>query len=378
MKKTSPAIVALFVALPLLAQTAQKKPPAPATSGVTISTNPTPPPGSKPAEIQDVRLLEKEPDNPYDYERYGLSAFQSNDLEHARGFFEKSWKHGELPTAAYNLACVDVREGKSDAAFVHLQKAIGVGYDDEQTLLKDQDLAPIRADARFASIVASARKNRAEGDAAVVKEGTFVAPGKDRPVGILLLLHDKSSDPVSASGPFLDAARARGLFVAVPRAPARAGHKRFGWGSPQRAMAAVDLAVAEARRRAGNPQLPVFTIGVGFGGSLAFTAAAQRGGLFVGVGSVGGAFDPGTANAAQAQAAAASLRSARLFFGVPADAPHGLVAEIGRGVDALKQFGLSPTLRNWPGSGNTFPDRDVAKAVKETLDGVMGTGGARG
>jgi poly(3-hydroxybutyrate) depolymerase len=244
-----------------------------------------------------------------------------------------------------------------------------VGFDDEKTLLNDPDIAALRTQARFGGILASARKNRSAGDAAVVSEGTFVAP-QGRPVGILVVLHDRSSDPVTASGPFVNAAHERGLFVAVPRGPARAGKKRFGWGTKERALSAVAAALAEAKRRAGA-NLPVLLVGIGRGGTLAFTVAAHQAGTYSGVGSVGGPYDPGAGNSAQAPAEGAALRGARLFFGVTYDAPQGLVAEMGRGVDALKRMGLSPVFRNWPGAGETFP-QNVTGAVKDTLDAMMG------
>lgn len=378
MTKPLVALASLVLASAALAQSGgTKQAPSPTKApavGVTMGTNPAPPPGSVPAEIKDVRVLDRNPDDPYEYERLGLGAVQGGDLVHARTFFEQSWKYGELPTAAYNLACIDAREGKTEAAFAQLDRAVAVGFDDEKTLLSDPDLASLRAQSRFQGIVATSRKNRTEGDASVVRDGTFLAP-KERPIGILLLLHDASSDPLSASAPFLDAAQARGLYVAVPRGPARAGRKRFGWGTKERALTAVTVALAEARRRTGNPGLPVFVAGVGKGGSLAFTAAVQRAGVYAGVGSVGGPYDPGSGNPAQAPAEASALRGARLFFGVAQDAPHGLVAAIGRGVDALKQYGLQPALRYWAGSGTGLPSKNTATAVKETLDGIMGTGG---
>lgn len=377
MKKTLALLVAAaalsFAADAQKSTTPTAPPPTTASSGgVSVTTNPTPPPGAKKAEIQDLRVLDKESEDPYEYERYGLGAYRSNNFQHARGFFEKSWKYGELPSAAYNLACVDLKEGKKDAAFAQLEKAVAVGYDDEKDLLNDPDLAPIRGEARFAKIVESARRNRAQGDASVVKEGIFVAP-EGRPVGILLVLHPGSSDPLTATSPFLDGARGRGLYVAAPRGPAKAGRKRFGWGGEERAFAAVGAALDEARKRAGNPQLPVLLVGVGRGGTLAFTIAAKRAGVFNGVGSVGGAFEPGGGDAQRAAADVAALRGPRLFFGVPADAPQAVVASIGRGVEALKRQGLTPVLRSWPGPGDTFPTRDVAGAVKETLDYLMGT-----
>lgn len=373
------SLVVLLLAASLVEAAPPKKPtPAPKAAtagGVSVSTSsttaPAPPPGAKPAEIEDVRILTEMPNDPYEYERLGLGAVQANELGRAREFFTLSWKTGELPSAAYNLACLDAREGKTDAAFVLLEKAVAVGFDDERTLLNDPDLTPLRGKPRFNSILATARRNRAAGETAVVSEGVFVAP-PGKAAAILVVLHDSSSDPLTASGPFVEEARSRGLLLAAPRGPARAGKKRFGWGTRERSIAAVESVVESARSRAGNPSLPALVVGVGRGGTLAYTVAAAKPGLFVGVGSIGGAYDPGSSSdISQASAAAAGLRGARLFFGIPRDAPPGQVAATRRGNDALHKFGYSPVLAEWVGGGTTFP-KNVGPAVKETLDSLTG------
>ncbi|MEO6325980.1 MAG: hypothetical protein ABIT01_17200 [Thermoanaerobaculia bacterium] len=374
---SSPLLGAAPKATPAAKAKAAAAPAAtPVTAGGVAVTSTTgtvnaPPANAKPAEIQDVRVLAGNSDDPYEYERLGLGSVQANELARARQFFAMSWKAGELPTAAYNLACLDAREGKSDAAFAQLEKAVGVGFDDEKTLLGDPDLNSVRSAPRFSSIVAAARRNRAAGEAAVVKDGIFLAP-QAKIGAVLIVLHDASSDPLTASGPFVDEARRRGLYLAVPRGPARAGRKRFGWGTRERAVAAVEAVLEAARKRAGNPNLPAVVVGVGRGGTLAYTTAAAKPGLFVGVASIGGPYDPGTSGSvAQGATAAAGLKGAHLFFGIPRDAPEGLVAATRRGNDALHRFGFSPTLTEWQGGGTTFP-RNVAAAVKETLDSITG------
>lgn len=379
----TPLLAALGAALVLVSPLALAQKPAPKAAtpapaptpvaGVTVATPAVVPPNARPAPIEDLRFVGDQPQrqDPYEFERHGVAAAQAGELGRARDLFQKSWDVAELPTAAFNLACVDVREGKKDAAFKQLDRAVGVGLDDERLLMTDTDLAPIRDDPRFATILASARKNRADGDAAVVKEGIFVAP-TGAPRAILLLLHDASSDPLTVSGPFTDAARQRGLFVAAPRGPARAGRKRFGWGSTERAFAAVDAAVEEARRRAGA--LPVIVVGLGRGGALAYTLASRRPAGIVAAGSVGGPFDPNaTAAAPGAQNPVAAMKRMRLFLGVQSEAPTTIVSAFRRGRDLLNQAGLQPVYKEWPGTGTGLP-ADAAKAVKEILDSLTGAG----
>ncbi|MBI3843749.1 MAG: tetratricopeptide repeat protein [Planctomycetes bacterium] len=57
-------------------------------------------------------------------------------------------------TAYYNLACGYAKLGKADSAFEKLGKAIDEGFGDRRTLEDDSDLASLRADPRFAQLVA--------------------------------------------------------------------------------------------------------------------------------------------------------------------------------------------------------------------------------
>jgi tetratricopeptide (TPR) repeat protein len=346
------------------AASAQTGKPAPASTPAAAPSGPGSSRGSA-AKLEDVRLLEATSMDPFELERLGLAAVNANQLDRARIFFERAWKLAELPTAAYNLACLDARKGRADQAFVELDRAIAAGFDDGVPLEKDPDLGPLRTKPHFASIVSGAAKNRAAGDAAVVKEGVFLLP-KDGAYAILVLLHDKESDPFTVSGPFTDLALAHHLLVAAPRGPGRSARKRFGWGSADRAARAIDAAVEAANRKAGNKKLPVLLVGVGRGGTEAFTAAAKAApGTFAGVGTIGGPFDPGAAPGM------AGLSGARLFLGSSRDAPPGELAAFRRGVETLRQQGFAPVVAEWPGAGSAFP-KDVARAVKETLDAFAG------
>lgn len=371
---TKALAAALVVSSPiLLAQTPKPtRPPAkPASSGgVTVSSGQAePPPGARPAEIQDLRIHPQLSTDAYEFERLGLTAYRQNELEHARQFFEQSWKVGELPSAQYNLACLDAVAGKTDSAFQRLEKAIAAGFDDGLSLEKDPDLKTLRGSARFAKVQEAAKRNRAEGDAAVVKEGIFLPPAKP-PVAILMVLQDRSSDPFTASGPFTNEGQGRSFFLAVPRGPSRSGGKRFGWEDPARSLAAVDAALAAARQKTANARIPVFLVGLGRGGTLALTVASLRPGVFAGVASIGGPFDP-----MSVPGGPKGLRGTRLFLGIPSDGPQAQLAAFRHGRDSLKLAGFSTTYAEWPGTGTTLPN-DAPKAVKQALDALAGVGAA--
>jgi predicted esterase len=360
-----PALILATLVLPVAAQSKKPAPTAPpAVGGATVGTSAQAPPGAVPAPIQDARVLLDAPRSadPWQMERLGVAAVQKNELAKAREFFEESWKAGELPTAPYNLACLDAREGKADSAFRQLDRAIAAGFDDEATLARDTDLASLRSRPEFARIVEGTKRNRVAGDAAVLSEGLFVGPG-GAAGAILLLLHEVNSDPMAIAGPFMGEAKARGLFVAAPRGPSRSGKKRFGWGAPERAVEALKRAIAEARTRAGNPKLPVVVVGAGRGGKLGLEIAARSPGLFAGVGSIGGAFDPGPEGAA----AVTGLRGARVFLGVSRGAPPELIRAMQKGRENLEKLGVKLTWGEWPGTGEGLPANAV-QAAKEILD----------
>ena len=58
------------------------------------------------------------------------------------------------PTAWYNLACSLARTAQPAAAFDALEKAVALGYDDAEWMREDDDLASLRADPRYARILA--------------------------------------------------------------------------------------------------------------------------------------------------------------------------------------------------------------------------------
>ena len=371
MKATLRALAALLLATLTLPAAAQSKKPAPTAApptvgGAVVGESPKPPAGAVPAQIQEPRLLDgQKAQDPWQMERLGVAAVQKNELARARDFFEESWRLGELPTAPYNLACLDAREGKADAAFRQLERAVAAGFDDEVTLGKDSDLASLRGRPEFAKIVEGVKKNRVAGDEAVIKEGIFLPPPGAKPKAILVLLHEVNSDPMTIAGPFLNEARAKGLYVAAPRGPSRSGKKRFGWGSPDRALEAFKKTVAEAGSRVGNVPLPVLVAGAGRGGKLGIEVVARSPGLFGGVASVGGSFDPAEGGAA----AVAGLKRIPVFLGISKGAPPELARSMQRGRQRLEKLGVKTTWAEWPGTGEGMPT-NAAQAAKEIL-GVL-------
>lgn len=57
------------------------------------------------------------------------------------------------PTVRYNLACSLALLGRLEPALDALDRAVELGYDDPEHLVSDEDLASLRAEARFRALV---------------------------------------------------------------------------------------------------------------------------------------------------------------------------------------------------------------------------------
>ncbi|MFO0663912.1 MAG: hypothetical protein U0174_08175 [Polyangiaceae bacterium] len=57
------------------------------------------------------------------------------------------------PTHLFNAACAASRLGEVERALGHLRRALDAGFADKALLANDPDLAPVRADARFGSLL---------------------------------------------------------------------------------------------------------------------------------------------------------------------------------------------------------------------------------
>ena len=106
-----------------------------------------------------------------------LLAPESEDIIHAVGtalirlkrrseaapFLIRATKLNGCAGAWYDLACLAALEGKANAAFENLEKAVAQGFRDVQHLRRDADLRSLRPDHRWKAIVAKINK-LAKGD----------------------------------------------------------------------------------------------------------------------------------------------------------------------------------------------------------------------
>lgn len=98
--------------------------------------------------------------NSFMYGQLALAQIYLNRNEEAIKTYEKAFEAGIPPgantrgIAYYNMACAYVRLKQTDKAFEMLNKAVDEGFNTRQTFETDTDLAPIRPDARFPTLLA--------------------------------------------------------------------------------------------------------------------------------------------------------------------------------------------------------------------------------
>lgn len=98
--------------------------------------------------------------NSFTYGQLAFAQLNLNRNEDALKTYEKAFEAGIPPgantrgLAYYNMACAYVRLKQNDKAFEMLNKTVDEGFVNRQTFETDTDLAPLRADARFQTLLA--------------------------------------------------------------------------------------------------------------------------------------------------------------------------------------------------------------------------------
>lgn len=93
--------------------------------------------------------------------RLGVASASLGRWPRAIEAYRRADLSGAIPPsfARYNLACAHARAGQPDSALAALESLVATGYRQPAQLEDDADLATLRADARFAAVVATAKRN---------------------------------------------------------------------------------------------------------------------------------------------------------------------------------------------------------------------------
>lgn len=107
------------------------------------------------AAVSLKQLTQADPKDAQAWLMLGYSLHVTGKLDEALpAHLEAAKFPNTAPIASYNVACVHALRGRTDEAFVWLDKAVASGFDDLAQLRGDADFAAIKADPRFAGIEA--------------------------------------------------------------------------------------------------------------------------------------------------------------------------------------------------------------------------------
>lgn len=106
-------------------------------------------------------IVKREPENARAWFRLGVASASLERWPRAIEAYRHADASGVIPPAfaRYNLACAFARAGQIDSSLARLESLMATGYRQVATLEGDQDLAAVRADPRFAAVLAQARRN---------------------------------------------------------------------------------------------------------------------------------------------------------------------------------------------------------------------------
>lgn len=106
-------------------------------------------------------LVRAEPGNARAWYRLGVASGSLGRWPRAVEAYRRADASGVIPPgfARYNLACAFARAGMPDSSLATLGRLVATGYRQVSQLEADTDLATVRADARFAAVLESARRN---------------------------------------------------------------------------------------------------------------------------------------------------------------------------------------------------------------------------
>jgi Tfp pilus assembly protein PilF len=104
-------------------------------------------------------LAAQEPTNGRVWNRLGMSYFGQANYQQAVEALLKAEALGHNPTVMYNLACAYARLNDKEKAFEWLNQTVQRGFRQAQMLENDKDLASLRGDSRFNSLLETMKAN---------------------------------------------------------------------------------------------------------------------------------------------------------------------------------------------------------------------------
>lgn len=119
--------------------------------------------------------------NPKDLNALNVKAGIARELKDWKSYVETNRKivaneKNNVGESAYNLACAYSLSGEKDSAFVYLNKSAENGFNDIEQFKSDEDLIPLRDDARWADLLVNVEKSHHSDMAAMAEQMKKTAP----------------------------------------------------------------------------------------------------------------------------------------------------------------------------------------------------------
>ncbi len=255
----------------------------------------------------------------------------------------------------YTIACAHARAGRLDHAFSWLARAVESGFYRRRLIREDDDLASVRGDPRFASVVRAVDLNwehyqtwleaRCEENPPLVVEPRDHDP--HRPAGVLVALHGHGGRPDGYPEEWRRVTRKAGLLLVCP-ASQHAFGAGFSWAGTEEAELVVDLALQRLARSHVLDHDRIVLTGFSQGGWIAFALGAGAPARFTGVIPMACGFEAGTD-----QPPVAGERAPPFYFMVGShDRAMDGTREAAAAFDAA---GYRTELRVYRSTGHTFP-----------------------
>lgn len=274
----------------------------------------------------------------------------------------------------YNLACMLSRAGRPEAAIAALADSADLGFAYTSTVLRDEDLDPVRAAPGFAAALDRVREQnaallervkprlRAAPFTSIEPRGRSGAAAGDPPP-LVVALHGTGGTPGPIAEIFRPAAAGLGLRLVAPQGQEEVG-RGFAWGIVEQAEYLVEQAIE--RSAASAPHGAVVLAGFSQGANVAMTMAARHPERYAGVVAVAGWFEERLAPLPEALPA--GFPRFALLNGERDEA----AANNREAVARLVGLGGRARLRLFPGVGHAFPpegerDRELTMALRFAL-----------
>jgi predicted esterase len=328
-------------------------------------------PPDPPVKIHGEDVTKLDPETLVDS---AADAAQHGEWERAAAFEHWAVVHGA--GSQYDLAGYHSRAGHLDPAIYWLQRAAVEEGVDARSVDDDDDIQPLRADGRWATLraflVQATRYwvgQRIEKILVTVPTG--YAPGRAIPV--VVALHGLGSVPDDFTGHWAQAtADELGVaFVSVSGTQSIGPHS-FRWAeSPDQDLARIDAALAEARDRVTAAERRVVLLGFSQGAQMSAEIAARHPDKFVGA----IVMSPGTLSERSLDGIGHSGDLAQYRFVVVAGAGESprTVARAHADADRLTALGGDVFTRIYPDMNtHAFPP-DFERALPRWIGFVLGT-----